>query len=188
MISMDTKKKEIVGDFKNGGRELRPKGQPELVRVHDFVDPKLGRATPYGIYDLGDNRAWVSVGMDHDTAEFAVETIRRWWRTMGPGLSRGHPATDHRRRRRQQRRSPAAVENRAAKTNRRNCTAHCGLSLPAGDEQMEQDRTPAVLLHHPKLAASPSAVSRQSSISLRHYCQDRAEGMRAEKVLQRNRP
>jgi Rhodopirellula transposase DDE domain len=144
VISMDTKKKEIVGDFKNGGRELRPKGQPELVRVHDFVDPKLGRATPYGIYDLGDNRAWVSVGMDHDTAEFAVETIRRWWRTMGPGLSRGHPATDHRRRRRQQRRSPAAVENRAAKTNRRNCTAHCGLSLPAGDEQMEQDRTPAV--------------------------------------------
>jgi transposase len=83
VISVDTKKKELVGDFKNGGRELRPQGQPELVRVHDFVDPELGRATPYGIYDLGRNRGWVSVGMDHDTAEFAVETIRRWWRTMG---------------------------------------------------------------------------------------------------------
>jgi len=83
VISVDTKKKELVGDFKNGGRELRPKGRPELVRVHDFVDPELGRATPYGIYDLGRNSGWVSVGMDHDTAEFAVETIRRWWRTMG---------------------------------------------------------------------------------------------------------
>jgi transposase len=83
VISVDTKKKELVGDFKNGGRELRPKGQPEAVRVHDFVDPDLGRATPYGIYDLGRNSGWVSVGMDHDTAEFAVETIRRWWRSMG---------------------------------------------------------------------------------------------------------
>ena len=83
VISVVTKKKELVGDFKNGGRELRPKGQPEQVRVHDFVDPELGRATPYGIYDLGRNSGWVSVGMDHDTAEFAVETIRRWWRTMG---------------------------------------------------------------------------------------------------------
>jgi transposase len=83
VISVDTKKKELVGNFKNGGRELRPKGQPEPVRVHDFVDPDLGRATPYGIYDLGRNSGWVSVGMDHDTAEFAVETIRRWWRSMG---------------------------------------------------------------------------------------------------------
>jgi transposase len=83
VISVDTKKKELVGDFKNGGRELRPKRQPEQVRVHDFIDPELGRATPYGIYDLGRNSGWVSVGMDHDTAEFAVETIRRWWRTMG---------------------------------------------------------------------------------------------------------
>lgn len=83
VISVDTKKKELVGDFKNNGRELRPKGKPELVRVHDFVDPELGRATPYGIYDLGRNSGWVSVGMDHDTAEFAVESIRRWWRSMG---------------------------------------------------------------------------------------------------------
>ena len=83
VISVDTKKRELVGDFKNSGREWRPQRQPELVRVHDFVDPQLGRATPYGIYDVGRNRGWVSVGMDHDTAEFAVETIRRWWRSMG---------------------------------------------------------------------------------------------------------
>jgi transposase len=83
VISVDTKKKELVGDFKNNGREWRPKGQPEEVRVHDFVDPELGRATPYGVYDLGRNTGWVSVGVDHDTAEFAVETIRRWWRSMG---------------------------------------------------------------------------------------------------------
>jgi len=83
VISVDTKKKELVGDFKNNGRELRPKGKPERVRVHDFVDPQLGRAAPYGIYDVGRNSGWVSVGMDHDTAEFAVETIRRWWRSMG---------------------------------------------------------------------------------------------------------
>jgi transposase len=83
VISVDTKKKELVGEFKNNGQELRPKGQPELVRVHDFVDPELGRATPYGVYDLSRNSGWISVGMDHDTAEFAVETIRRWWRSMG---------------------------------------------------------------------------------------------------------
>ena len=83
VISVDTKKKELVGEFKNGGQELRPQGQPEKVRVHDFVIPELGRAIPYGVYDLGTNTGWVSVGMDHDTAEFAVETIRRWWRWMG---------------------------------------------------------------------------------------------------------
>lgn len=83
VISVDTKKKELVGNFKNGGRELRPKGDPEKVRVHDFIDKELGRATPYGIYDIAGNSGWVSVGIDHDTAEFAVESIRRWWRCMG---------------------------------------------------------------------------------------------------------
>ncbi|HEY3936273.1 MAG TPA: ISAzo13 family transposase [Bryobacteraceae bacterium] len=83
VISVDTRKKELIGNFKNNGRELRPKGQPEQVLVHDFIDRKLGRATPYGIYDIGRNAGWVSVGMDHDTAEFAVEAIRRWWRSMG---------------------------------------------------------------------------------------------------------
>ena len=83
VISVDTKKKELVGDFKNGGRELRLKASPEQVRVHDFIDPELGRAVPYGIYDIADNKGWVSVGVDHDTAAFAVNTIRTWWRTMG---------------------------------------------------------------------------------------------------------
>ncbi len=82
-ISVDTKKKEIVGDFKNGGREWRPKGEPEEVRVHDFPDPAKGKAIPYGVYDLARNMGWVSVGVDHDTASFAVNTIRRWWRNMG---------------------------------------------------------------------------------------------------------
>jgi len=83
VISVEAKKKEPVGNFKNPGRERRPKGTPEKVRVYDFVIPELGRATPYGVYDLARNEAWVSVGVDHDTAEFAVETIRRWWKTMG---------------------------------------------------------------------------------------------------------
>ncbi len=83
VISVDTKKKELVGDFKNSGRELRPKGDPEKVRVHDFAIPELGRAAPYGVYDIGSNTGWVSVGVDHDTATFAVETIRRWWYGMG---------------------------------------------------------------------------------------------------------
>jgi hypothetical protein len=84
VISVDTKKKELVGEFKNSGREWRPKGHPEKVRVHDFVIPELGRASPYGIYDLTHNVGWVSVGIDHDTAAFAVESIRRWWYSMGP--------------------------------------------------------------------------------------------------------
>jgi len=83
VISVDTKKKELVGDFKNGGREWRPQGDPEEVRVHDFLIKELGRAVPYGIYDLAANAGWVSVGIDHDTAEFAVQTIRSWWRTVG---------------------------------------------------------------------------------------------------------
>jgi len=85
VISVDTKKKELVGDFKNPGREWHPQGGPEPVRVHDFEirQPENGKVAPYGVYDLGRNVGWVSVGVDHDTAEFAVESIRRWWRWMG---------------------------------------------------------------------------------------------------------
>ncbi len=83
VVSVDTKKKELVGDFKNGGREWQPKGTPEQVRVHDFPDKELGKAIPYGVYDVTSNQGWVSVGTDHDTAEFAMETIRRWWLQMG---------------------------------------------------------------------------------------------------------
>ncbi|EFK07225.1 rhodopirellula transposase, partial [delta proteobacterium NaphS2] len=83
VISVDTKKKELVGDFKNAGREWQPKGQPDSVRVHDFADKNLGKVNPYGVYDQTANVGWVSVGIDHDTSSFAVESIRRWWKRMG---------------------------------------------------------------------------------------------------------
>jgi transposase len=94
VISVDTKKKELVGDFKNAGREWELKGQPEEVRVHDFQirEPDKGKVAPYGVYDLRQNVGWVSVGVDHDTAAFAVESIRRWWRWMG---ARSYPQAEH---------------------------------------------------------------------------------------------
>jgi hypothetical protein len=92
VISVDTKKKELIGDFKNGGKEWQPKGVPSEVRVHDFIDKELGKVIPYGVYDVGANQGWVNVGTDHDTPEFAVESIRRWWNHMGkkryPGATR----------------------------------------------------------------------------------------------------
>jgi hypothetical protein len=92
VISVDTKKKELVGDFKNGGREWHPKGTPERVRVHDFPDKTLGKAIPYGVYDVGRDEGWVSVGIDHDTAEFAGAAISQWWRAMG---SKAYPDAGH---------------------------------------------------------------------------------------------
>ncbi len=83
VISVDTKKKELVGAYKNSGQEWLPSGEPVQVKVHDFIDPELGRANPYGVYDIGADEAWVSVGTDHDTSAFAVQTIRRWWYSMG---------------------------------------------------------------------------------------------------------
>jgi hypothetical protein len=82
-VSVDTKKKELVSNFNNNGKEWRPEGTPEFVNIHDFMDRKLGRAVPYGVYDMSDNVGWVSVGTNHDTATFAVNAIRRWWQTMG---------------------------------------------------------------------------------------------------------
>jgi hypothetical protein len=83
VVSVDTKKKELVGEFKNGGQEWQPEGEPEEVRVHDFLDKELGKAIPYGVYDLASNEGWVSVGIDHDTARFATASIGRWWQEMG---------------------------------------------------------------------------------------------------------
>jgi transposase len=83
VISVDTKKKELAGDFRNNGQDWRPKGRPTKVQVHDFAIPDLGRVAPYGVYDVAENAGWVSVGVDHDTASFAVETIRRWWHAVG---------------------------------------------------------------------------------------------------------
>lgn len=91
VISVDTKKKELVGTFKNGGREWQPQGQPEQVHVHDFPDPTVGKAIPYGIYDVGHNMGWVTVGQDHDTASFAVASVRRWWAVVG---GRVYPRAD----------------------------------------------------------------------------------------------
>ena len=86
VVSVDTKKKELIGDFKNAGREYQPIGTPEEVRVYDFIDSELGKVAPYGIYDLTTNTGWVNVGIDHDTAEFAAQSIRRWWRQMGEAV------------------------------------------------------------------------------------------------------
>jgi len=86
VISVDTKKKELVGSYKNAGQTWRPKGDPEPVNMHDFPDKKLGKAVPYGVYDIGHNVGWVNVGCDHDTASFAIESIRRWWVQMGQPL------------------------------------------------------------------------------------------------------
>jgi hypothetical protein len=88
VISVDTKKKELVGNFKNAGREWRPGESPRRVRVHDFMEKDKGKAIPYGVYDLTRNNGWVNVGIDHDTAAFAVNSIRRWWRTMGRPIYR----------------------------------------------------------------------------------------------------
>jgi hypothetical protein len=86
VISVDAKKKELIGNYRQNGRVWRPQGEPKLVKVYDFIDKKLGKATPYGIYDLHNNVGWVNVGIDHDTAEFAVESIRRWWKHLGKEL------------------------------------------------------------------------------------------------------
>jgi hypothetical protein len=150
VISVDTKKKELVGDFKNPGREWQPQGQPEKVRVHDFEirQPENGKVAPYGVYDLGRNAGWVSVGVDHDTAEFAVESIRRWWRWMGrrsyPKATRLLITADSG--------GGAAMEMGTPATGRRNRIGNRRLSLPAGYQQVEQDRTPPFLFYQRELA------------------------------------
>ena len=161
VISVDTKKKELVGRYKNGGAEWRPAGQPEQVKVHDFVDRELGKANPYGVYDLAANTGWVSVGTDHDTAAFAVNTIRSWWNTTGkPHLSRRLPAADHRRWGRLQRLPHPAVEDRAGPTRRRDRTDDHRLPPTPRHVEVEQDRAPAVLAHLDELARPSPDQSR----------------------------
>jgi hypothetical protein len=125
VISVDTKKKELIGAYKNGGREYRPAGVPEQVNVHDFIDKQLGKAVPYGVYDVGANTGWVSVGVDHDTASFAVNSIRTWWEPGRQGrLPGSDPAVDHRGLRRVQRQPGPAVEDRT-----RRPAAETGLTI-----------------------------------------------------------
>jgi hypothetical protein len=115
VISVDTKKKELVGNFKNGGREWQPEGEPELVDVHDFPHQAIGKAIPYGVYDVGANDGFVSVGVDHDTPKFAVTTIEAWWKQVGAErYPKAREIFHHRRRGRQQRVPLARLEVRAA--------------------------------------------------------------------------
>ena len=151
-ISVDTKKKELVGAYANGGRELRAQGDPEDVHVHDFVSAD-GKVAPYGVYDLHQNEAWVSVGVSHDTAEFAVQAIRTWWKEMGAPT---YPAA----------RSLVITADGGGSNGyrlrlwklelpgaggRTRVPDHSVSSAP-GHEQVEQDRAPLVLVHHAELA------------------------------------
>ena len=157
VISVDTKKKELVGPFKNGGREWQPKGEPQQVRVHDFLDKELGKAIPYGVYDLSANQGWVSVGIDHDTAQFAAQAIRRWWKKMGArryGNARELLITADGG-------GSNASRSRLWKVVLQDLAQHLGMPIqvchfPPGNQQMEQNRTSHVLSHYSKLAWSPA--------------------------------
>jgi hypothetical protein len=156
VISVDTKKKELVGNFKNNGREWHRKGDPEAVNVHDFIDPKLRRAVPYGVYDINNNVGWVSVGTDRDTACFAVNVPV----VAGDGQeapSESQTSDDHRRWWRQQRLSCAFMESRAPEAVRRVEAPNHRFPLAARHQQVEQDRAPLVFVHHHQLAGQAIA-------------------------------
>ena len=154
VISVDTKKKELVGDFKNAGREWRPQGDPETVRVHDFLIEELGRAVPYGIYDIAANAGWVSVGIDHDTSAFAVQTIRNWWHSVG---AKRYPQAKY---------LTITADGGGSNGSRvrlwkrelQVLSSELGIDirvhhLPPGTQQMEQDRAQVVLVHPHELAS-----------------------------------
>ena len=157
VISVDTKKKELVGEFKNPGEEWQPVGKPQEVKVHDFPDPKMGKAIPYGVYDLACNEGWVSVGIDHDTAEFACASIQRWWNEMGAArfpratklLITADGGGSNSSRNRLWKKSLQLSGGRTRDDVER-------LSLSPRHQQMEQDRASAVLLYHQKLARTPA--------------------------------
>ena len=154
-----------VGNFANGGAEWRPQGRPERVNVHDFPSDAVGKAIPYGIYDLGANTGWVWVGTDHDTSAFAAATLRRWWRAGGSPLSRRAAAADLRRLRRVQRRPGPGLEGGAGQAGRRDRAGGHLLPLPAGHLQVEQGGAPAVRADHPQLAG-PLLTSHQAVVEL----------------------
>ena len=151
-VSVDTKKKEIVGDFSNVGKEYRKKGQPAPTRMHDFPDKELGKAIPYGVYDIGSNEGWVNVGINHDTARFAVNSILTWWQHMGqhrfPRATRLLITAD------------AGGSNgwrtRLWKVSLQDLANELGLNLtvchfPPGTSKWEQNRASTLQLHHSKL-------------------------------------
>jgi hypothetical protein len=176
-ISVDTKKKELVGDFKNAGREWRPKGSPEEVRVHDFVIPELGRAVPYGVYDIAGNAGWVSVGIDHDTAAFAANAIRSWWKLMGreryPNAGGLLITADGG--------GSNGSRVRLWKIELQKLADELGVpitvSLAPRHQQVEQDRASPVLVHHRQLARQTAhQPSGHRPIDRRNDNEDRSEG------------
>ena len=177
VISVDTKKKELVGEFKNAGQEWMPHGQPERVNVHDFPDKRLGKAIPYGVYDLASNEGWVSVGINHDTAQFAAASIRRWWREMGcqrfPRARKLMITADGG--------GSNSSRNRLWKValagvGCRSEHGPAGVPLSTGNQQVEQDRTPALLLHHQELAwPSADQLRGDCEPDRQHHDQDRPD-------------
>jgi hypothetical protein len=145
VISVDTKKKELVGNYKNGGSDYRPKGDPQRVKVHDFEDKELGKVVPYGVYDVAANSGFVSVGVNADTAEFAVAAVRRWFDQMGreryPNARELTITADVPRRARDEGRlewiACSVMENRIAETRRRDRACRPRPSLSAGHVEME---------------------------------------------------
>ena len=190
VISVDTKKKELVGQYKNGGSQWRPSGNPERVKTHDFPDQQLGKAIPYGVYDIAADSGWVSVGADHDTAAFAVATIRRWWQAVGADrYPHADEAADHRRRGRLQRLSHPAVENRTPRAGRRaGSRSRSATSHP--HRQVEQDRAPAVLPHHVQLTlrdlARPPGRGQPDRGDHHPHRADRARRTRPRRIPQGN--
>ena len=178
VISVDTKKKELIGNFKNGGTDYRPKRKPRRVNVHDFEDKKRGKVVPYGVYDMFANAGFVSLGITSDTAEFAVQSICCWRKRMGrQRYPKARELTYHRRLRRLQRRACAALEARTAKARRRYRARDPRPPLSARHIEVEQDRAPAVLSHHPELARPAADRSpRRRRIDRRDNDQDRTEG------------
>jgi hypothetical protein len=181
VISVDTKKKELVGDFKNAGREWRRQGEPEEVRVHDFLIKELGRAVPYGIYDLASNAGWVSVGITHDTAAFAVQTIRRWWQELGraryPEATRLVITADGG--------GSNGYRVRLWKRELQRLADETGIAIEVhhlppghpGDQQVEQDRAPSILVHIAKLAGQTvGQLSGHRQSDLGHHHLDRSRG------------
>jgi hypothetical protein len=170
VISVDTKKKELVGDFANSGREWRPAGEPEKVRLHDFADKQLGKVIPYGVYDLKRNEGWVSVGIDHDTAEFAVASIHRWWIQMGrqsypdakelliiadSGGSNGSASR--------------LWKRELYSAGRLHRTHDPRLPLSAGYQQVEQNRAADVLPHQRQLASPTFGEPSGDHLAHRQY-------------------
>jgi hypothetical protein len=149
VISVDTKKKELIGNYQNQGRQWRQTGTAHKVNGHDFPGPEVPRAYPYGIYDLGRNAGFVNVGTDHATGAFAVASIRGWWRAEGRRL---YPRA---------RLAPAAVEMGVAALGRPDGTDADGPPFSAGHEQVEQGGTPVVFLHLVQLAGSRCAITRR---------------------------